>query len=80
VSLTVAGTGGPRARRAAHGWFEVALIPTTLRLTTLSGLKPGDSVNLEADLISKTVVNWLRHTGPAARLPNRRRSHKSKPG
>ena len=40
--------------------FEVALIPTTLELTTLGGLKAGDAINIETDILSKTVVHWLR--------------------
>lgn len=40
--------------------FEVALIPTTLEITTLGSAKPGTRVNLEADTIAKTVVNYLR--------------------
>ncbi len=45
VSLTVAGL--------ADRWFEVALIPETLARTTLGNLAPGDSVNLEMDLIAR---------------------------
>jgi len=55
VSLTVA------AVDPAGGWFEVALIPTTLDKTTLGDLKPGDGCNLEADVLAKTVVHYLRH-------------------
>lgn len=55
VSLTLA------AVDPASGWFEVALIPTTLELTTLGSLKAGSAVNLEADMLAKTVVNYLRH-------------------
>lgn len=40
--------------------FEVALIPTTLRLTNLGGLRAGARVNLETDHIAKITVNWLR--------------------
>jgi len=36
--------------------FTVALVPHTLKATTLGGLRPGDRVNLEADLIGK----WVR--------------------
>ncbi len=39
--------------------FEVALIPTTLDLTTLGDTTVGRRVNLEADIISKTVVHQL---------------------
>lgn len=47
VSLTVSGLG--------EDWFEVSLIPTTLELTTLGLRKPGEWVNLEADVIAKYV-------------------------
>lgn len=57
VSLTIAGIHD--AGRA----FDVALIPTTLALTTLGSLRAGDRVNLEADMIAKTVVNFLRLRG-----------------
>lgn len=55
VSLTIADLS------ASDGWFEIALIPTTLEKTTLGGLKAGSRVNLECDAIAKTVVHWLRH-------------------
>jgi 3,4-dihydroxy 2-butanone 4-phosphate synthase/3,4-dihydroxy 2-butanone 4-phosphate synthase/GTP cyclohydrolase II len=42
VSLTVAELLADR--------FSVALIPTTLRETTLADLRPGDRVSLESDL------------------------------
>jgi len=45
VSLTVAGV---RSRS-----FTVALIPATLARTKLGGLRPGDGVNLEADVIAR---------------------------
>lgn len=54
TSLTLASVG--------ETWFEVALIPTTLELTTLGRLGDGDRVNLETDYVAKTVVNWLRRT------------------
>jgi riboflavin synthase len=47
VSLTVAALG--------KGWFEVALIPTTISQTTLGKLRPGDRVNLETDVLAKYV-------------------------
>ncbi|MCH8822968.1 MAG: hypothetical protein IH984_05605 [Planctomycetes bacterium] len=43
-------------------WFEIALIPTTLNLTTLGQIKIGDRVNLETDYIAKTVVHYLSRT------------------
>ena len=51
VSLTLASVG--------DGVFDVALIPTTLDLTTLGSRKAGDQVNLEADILAKTVVASL---------------------
>jgi len=55
VSLTVV---APRARR-----FQVALVPETLRKTTLGATRAGARVNLEADLIGK----WLAHLVRPAR-------------
>jgi riboflavin synthase len=55
VSLTLAGVD------VAGQTFEVALIPTTLELTTLGDLKAGDAVNLEVDVLVKAVVNYLEH-------------------
>ena len=43
----------------AEDSFEVALVPHTLEVTTLGGLKPGDVVNLEADLLAKYVEKLL---------------------
>ena len=51
VSLTVVEAGPPA--------FTVALIPTTLRETTLGRLAPGDRVNLETDLLAKYVRRAL---------------------
>lgn len=42
--------------------FAVKLIPTTTAKTTLSRLKPGDTVNLETDLIAKQMRNHLETT------------------
>ena len=35
------------------GWFEVAVVPQTLSETTLGGLRPGDAVNVEVDLLAR---------------------------
>ena len=43
------------------GTFAVRLIPTTRRETNLDGLKPGDLVNIETDLIGKYVCEQLKH-------------------
>jgi riboflavin synthase len=47
ISLTVAAIDGDE--------MSVALIPTTLELTTLGRNEPGDLVNLEVDVIAKYV-------------------------
>ncbi|MEM7754711.1 MAG: riboflavin synthase [Planctomycetota bacterium] len=57
VSLTVA------AVSVSESWFEVALIPTTLDMTTLGERAVGDGVNLETDVMARTIVHALRHYG-----------------
>lgn len=52
VSLTIAKVEGRT--------FCVALIPATLERTTLGGLRVGDAVNIETDIIARTVVAALR--------------------
>lgn len=39
--------------------FEIAIIPKTFEVTNFSQLKPGDEVNLEADVIAKYVERIL---------------------
>jgi riboflavin synthase len=51
VSLTVA--------ELADDAFAVALVPHTLAATTLSDLRPGQAVNLEADVLAKYVERLL---------------------
>ena len=43
--------------------FSVALIPHTLASTTLGSLKPGDTVNLETDVLAKYVERQLSARG-----------------
>jgi riboflavin synthase len=47
----------------AAGWFEVCLIPETLKRTTLGAREPGDTVNLEVDVIAKYVERLLSGEG-----------------
>ncbi|GAA3169901.1 riboflavin synthase [Blastococcus jejuensis] len=56
VSLTVSAVSAADDPRP---WFEVSLIPTTLRETTLGARAPGDPVNLEVDVIAKYVERLL---------------------
>lgn len=55
VSLTVSGVG---KSDGAH-WFEVAIIPHTLAVTTLGALTAGDRVNLEVDMLARYVARML---------------------
>ncbi len=54
VSLTVMAVG--------DDWFEVGLIPETLRATTLGAKQPGDPVNLEVDVLAKYVARLVGQT------------------
>lgn len=51
ISLTIA--------TLTDGHFDIAVIPKTWELTNLSTLKPGDAVNLEADVIAKYVERMI---------------------
>ncbi|MBV9594918.1 MAG: riboflavin synthase [Actinobacteria bacterium] len=51
VSLTVTAVG--------PDWFEVGLIPETLRATTLGAKQPGDPVNLETDVLARYAERLL---------------------
>jgi riboflavin synthase len=55
VSLTIASVD--------QNVFEVALIPTTLKLTTLGDKSMGWNFNLECDILSKTVVHYMEQRG-----------------
>ncbi len=56
------------------GWFSFAAIPHTIERTTLSGRRPGDRVNLEADPLGKYVLHAVREIlGGEGRLPKGRR-------
>ncbi len=52
ISLTVAKLDGERC--------TVAIIPHTVEMTNLKSLRPGDPVNLEADLIAKYVEKLMK--------------------
>jgi riboflavin synthase len=54
ISLTVSGIGAD--------WFEVSLIPETLKRTTLGTKQPGAEVNLEVDVIAKYVEKLIGGT------------------
>jgi len=52
ISLTIAKLEGLRC--------TVAIIPHTVEMTNLETLKPGDPVNLEADIIAKYLEKWYK--------------------
>lgn len=55
VSLTVTAVG--------PDWFEVGLIPETLRATTLGRRAVGEPVNIEVDVLAKYAERLLTHRG-----------------
>ncbi len=56
VSLTISGM--------EKNSFSVALIPETLNKTILSKIKIGDKVNIETDIIVKTIKSQLEKILP----------------
>ena len=54
ASLTVA-----EANRA-EGWFEVWLIPETLRMTTFGDMQVGDALHIEIERSTQVVVDTVR--------------------
>ena len=59
ISLTVSAVGPP----GDDSWFEVCLIPETLKRTTMGARQPGETVNLEVDVIGKYVERLLNREG-----------------
>lgn len=55
VSLTVSAVG----KSDGADWFEVAIIPHTLSVTTLGTFTPGDRCNLEVDMLARYVARML---------------------
>ena len=45
----------------ADDGFSVMLIPHTLAVTTLGLRRPGDRVNIEADILAKHVRKLMEH-------------------
>ena len=60
ISLTVA--------KLEKNQCTIAIIPHTVEMTNLKSLRPGDPVNLEADLIAKYVEKMLRGDSSASSL------------
>lgn len=60
VALTVSAVG--------DDWFEVSLIPETLRATTLGAKKAGDRVNLETDILARHLARLLEYASTDERI------------
>jgi riboflavin synthase len=60
ISLTVAKLEGKNC--------TIAIIPHTVEMTNLNSLRPGDPVNLEADLIAKYVEKMISSGAPQSSL------------
>lgn len=60
ISLTVA--------KLEKNRCTIAIIPHTVEMTNLKSLKPGDPVNLEADLIAKYVEKMMTREDPQSSL------------
>jgi riboflavin synthase len=56
ISLTIANMDGDS--------FSVSIIPETLKKTTLGQAKIGDAVNIETDIIIKTIKKQLERILP----------------
>ena len=67
VSLTIASIDPEDPRR-----FDVAIIPTTLQITTFGDLRVGQFINFEADTIAKTVLNFLELRERVPQISDRR--------
>jgi len=57
ASLTVAEAG---REPGGSGWFEVWLIPETLRMTTFGDKRVGDSFNIEIERSTQVMVDTVR--------------------
>jgi riboflavin synthase len=64
ISLTVSALSHPTTDgQQPQSWFEVSLIPETLKRTTMGAKQPGDEVNLEVDVIAKYVEKLMSSGG-----------------
>ena len=58
ISLTVV--------TVTNQFFTVHLIPHTLKSTSLDGVKPGDLVNIEVDVLARYIYNFTQKNDPAS--------------
>lgn len=66
TSLTVSAVSADKDEPGADDFFEVSLIPTTLRDTVFGAMAPGARVNLEVDVVAKYVEKMVHPNAHAA--------------
>ena len=59
ASISINGVSLTISKKTKKG-FQIWVIPHTLKLTNLSKLKKKDLVNIEIDILSKYVRNYLK--------------------
>ena len=65
TSLTVSALSDGHGEPDAESYFEVSLIPTTLRDTVFGSMAPGARVNLEVDVVAKYVEKMVHPNASA---------------
>lgn len=66
TSLTVSALSDGNGEPDAESYFEVSLIPTTLRDTVFGSMAPGARVNLEVDVVAKYVEKMVHPNASAS--------------
>ena len=66
TSLTVSALSDGQGEPDAESYFEVSLIPTTLRDTVFGLMAPGARVNLEVDVVAKYVEKMVHPNASAS--------------
>jgi len=62
------------------GWFEVWLIPETLRMTTFADKREGEALNIEIERQTQVIVDTVRAAVDAQLAPYRAMLDKLKLG
>ena len=70
ISLTVAGWHNFVTPQSAKLTVEIAVIPYTYEHTNIRDRKPGDAVNLEADILGKYVERYVAVRDAAGTTPD----------
>ena len=61
--MTLDGASLTVARLLSENTFRVALVPHTLAATTLKGLRAGDDLHFEADMLARYAARLLGRAG-----------------